>query len=135
MELLLNALWLLFSSGALLTWLCLGHPARNQRSLRYGLLVLSCALVLLFPVISMTDDLYAQQMAVEDASATSKKLLKVADKGKAPVHIRHSLSLVLLCSCDGPSWRTIGSLYRTSQLVLASLTPTHSSGRAPPLNS
>jgi hypothetical protein len=134
MELLLNALWLLFSAGALLTWLYLGRTARTNRSLCYGSVILGCALVLLFPVISMTDDLYAQQLTVEDASATSKKLLKIADRSKAPVNVHHPLSGVLLFSSDDPSWQAIGLLRCPSQTVVSSLAPVHSSGRAPPFH-
>jgi hypothetical protein len=58
MELLLNLVWVAISAGALLAWISLSRSSYSQRAgtLR-GLMVLVCILALLFPVISITDDL------------------------------------------------------------------------------
>lgn len=64
MELFLNICWVLLLAPALCFWLRHGtHP----RSLRC-LVTLACMLVLLFPVISATDDLYAMQQKAEEPS-------------------------------------------------------------------
>lgn len=58
MELLLNLVWVAISAGALLGWISLGRSSCSQRAgtLR-GLMIVVCILALLFPVISITDDL------------------------------------------------------------------------------
>jgi hypothetical protein len=43
------------------------------RGRSFGILALACALVLLFPVISLTDDLHAEQAAMEDSSRSVMK--------------------------------------------------------------
>ena len=45
-----------------------GAARRREHKSRHRLLALSIALVLLFPVISLTDDLHAEQAAMEAAA-------------------------------------------------------------------
>lgn len=80
MELLLNLVWILLtlSGGAAYV------SARRRSSARLvpgrcatGLLTIACAAVLLFPVISATDDLHPAQCVVEEAG----KRVKVAVSG------------------------------------------------------
>ena len=74
MELLLNLLW------AALTLLGLGLGWRRRVFARTpgqcdrvpGLVVLSCALILLFPIVSATDDLHAIQPAMEESSSAGR---------------------------------------------------------------
>jgi HAMP domain-containing protein len=73
MELLLNLLWLLLALPAWWVW---RRQDRSFDSLRC-VLVLACALVLLFPVISATDDLQAMRQEMEE-STPSKRTLKQA---------------------------------------------------------
>lgn len=59
MELLLNLIWAVISAAALLAWIC---RRRNSSSdvlpeMLRGVVVVVCILVLLFPVISISDDL------------------------------------------------------------------------------
>jgi hypothetical protein len=64
MELLLNLAWLLLALPAYWLW---RRRARRFSSLQC-LLALGCLLVLLFPVISASDDLHAMQTEMEDSS-------------------------------------------------------------------
>jgi hypothetical protein len=65
MELLLNLTWLLLALPA--WWLWRGHhPVRKFGSL-HCLLSLGCLLVVLFPVISATDDLRAMRAEMEES--------------------------------------------------------------------
>ena len=69
-----------------LAWLLLGLPAymlwRNSRAARNRhdftslqcLLALGCALLMLFPVISATDDLHAMRAEIEEAPATKRSV-------------------------------------------------------------
>jgi len=76
MEVLLNTLWLLVAIGTFLFW----RPERSKRAPAVrghgrilAILALACALLLLFPVISLTDDLHAEQAAMEDSSRSVTK--------------------------------------------------------------
>lgn len=59
MELLLNLIWLALSVTALLSWICWrrGSSSENSVQMVRGLLVVLCIIALLFPVISISDDL------------------------------------------------------------------------------
>ncbi len=78
MELFLNSVWLLLFVPAWWLW---RRNGRNFSSLRC-FLTLACALVILFPVISATDDLHAAPQAMEESSST-KRALKHNHSGKA----------------------------------------------------
>jgi hypothetical protein len=64
MELLLNLAWLLLALPAYWLWRR-GTPAFSSLQC---LLALACVLVLLFPVISASDDLHAMRAEMEDSS-------------------------------------------------------------------
>jgi hypothetical protein len=76
MEILLNVIWLLIAIGAFLHWRpekYRGMPTERDHSTSFGIVALACALVLLFPVISLTDDLHAEQVTMEDSSRSVMK--------------------------------------------------------------
>ena len=85
MELLLNLAWLLLALPAFWLW-------RDARSVRAGrafmpmqcLLALGCILVILFPVISATDDLRAMRTEIEESPA-SKRSVRQASHDKTSV--------------------------------------------------
>ncbi len=78
MELLLNLAWLLLLLPAYWVW---RRGARARAAHRVTalqcLLALGCAVVLLFPVISATDDLHAMRAEMEE-SATNKRAVRQA---------------------------------------------------------
>lgn len=78
MELLLNLLWLLLVVPAYWVW---RRQDRSLRSMR-GSVVLACMLVLLFPVISATDDMHAMRQETEESSPL-KRALKHGNLEKA----------------------------------------------------
>ena len=88
MELLLNLAWLLLALPAY--WLWRRSSATRRISSLECLLALGCVLVLLFPVISVTDDLHAMRAEMED-SAASKRAVRHAgsDKSSAWVNRLH----------------------------------------------
>ena len=65
MELLLNLAWLLLAVPAWWLW-CGRKPSRKVSSL-HCLLALGCMLVVLFPVVSATDDLRAMRAEMEES--------------------------------------------------------------------
>lgn len=72
-ELFLNALWLAIALAATALWLTSRTTARTRRKTVAGAVALACIAILLFPVISATDDLHAMQAAAEEPN-TGKKL-------------------------------------------------------------
>lgn len=83
MELLLNLAWILLVLPGYWLWRR-GEGARAARrvtALQF-LLALGCGLVLLFPVISATDDLHAMRAEMEESS-TSKRAVRAAGSEKS----------------------------------------------------
>jgi hypothetical protein len=82
MELLLNLAWLLLALPAYWMW----RNARSRAERRFTslqcLLALGCVLVVLFPVVSATDDLRAMRAEMEE-SPVSKRSLRVATTEKS----------------------------------------------------
>jgi hypothetical protein len=76
MELLLNLIWLALALPAFWMWRRMPVHARNAHW--FGccrpFLLLACALVLLFPVISATDDLHAMRPEVEESNPFNRQL-------------------------------------------------------------
>ncbi len=88
MELLLNLAWLLLVLPAYWLW-------RRDAGLRGArwvtslqcLLALGCALVLLFPVISASDDLHAMRAEMEDSSISKRTVRQSgSDRNSAWAH-------------------------------------------------
>lgn len=88
MELLLNFAWFAIAGAALWSFARIAWPDRKQ--LLCAISGLGCALLLLFPVISVSDDLHLQTAAVEDSGVT-KRVLSVA------VHANPVSHLVWFC--------------------------------------
>ena len=83
MELLLNLAWLLLALPAFWLWRgsrCARH--RRKFTALQCLLALGCMLVILFPVVSATDDLRAMRNEMEESPA-SKRTIRQASNDKA----------------------------------------------------
>src|SRR3974390_3537105 len=132
MELLLNLVWLAGALGAFLAVLpSLRASARSaQVSYRGSLLALACVLVLLFPVVSASDDLHPTQAVVEDANKRIHQLTASLQNaqgnpgGQLPV----ALVVFLLCSLSMVQWRRPGA--ETARVIVRERLPR--AGRAPP---
>ncbi len=132
MELLLNLAWLLLALPAY--WLWLGSrrssTGRNFTSLQC-LLALGCLLVILFPVISATDDLLAIRCEMEESPA-GKRSLRQASHEKAsgwklqsPPALATNATSLPMNDKAGPPVRTL--------CLCAPLAPAGKrTGRAPP---
>jgi hypothetical protein len=87
MELLLNLAWVLLALPAYWLWRrdVELRTARRVSSLQC-LLALGCVLVLLFPVISASDDLHAMRAEMEDSSISKRAVRQAAtDKSSTGV--------------------------------------------------
>ena len=125
MELLLNLVWLLV--GGIALWSFLGSSSRGQKQLLSALVALFCAILLLFPAISVSDDLNFQAFVSEDSNV-SKRLLSAAQTSSVEYWAPPLLAfLFTLFGC--PRWfiRTTKSISRLSSLFDRPVL-----GRAPP---
>src|SRR5579862_492653 len=80
MELLLNLVWIALAATA---FVCLPHRARQQRRIDYwrSVFALACILLILFPIISASDDLHPAQAVVEEPT---KRILQLASPHQMP---------------------------------------------------
>ncbi len=76
MELALNLCWLALVLPAFLLWHRRGACGRSTRASLLFICTLGCALVLLFPVISASDDLHSISQAMEE----SKRIFRSGDR-------------------------------------------------------
>lgn len=135
MELLLNLLWLMLALPAVLILrrgpvLGNGGPLCRSRSL----LLLGCVLVLLFPVVSASDDLHALRQEMEESSPT-KRVVKQAPAPKSPVWGDDGISRAQLVQVHsfGPGNESCGNVL-PSLLILPAQALVRTTGcRAPPL--
>jgi len=134
MELLLNLAWLLLALPAYWLW-------RNARSARAKhkltplqcLVALGCLLVLLFPVISATDDLQAMRTEMEE-SPLSKRSIRHAGNDKASVWNSGLQTLPALLGAR-PSFALAlehGDVAPIPVLAFSSVPSPLTAGRAPP---
>lgn len=85
MELLLNLAWLLLALPAYCLWRgSRTAPAGHKCSSRQCLLALGCTLVILFPVVSASDDLCAMRNEMEESPA-SKRTIRQASPDKLSI--------------------------------------------------
>lgn len=90
MELLLNLAWLLLALPAFWLWRTTGSMPRGRRfSAVQCLLALGCMLVILFPVVSATDDLHAMRSEMEESPA-SKRAIRHASQDKTSIWKCHN---------------------------------------------
>jgi len=134
MEFLLNLAWLLMALPAWWLW-------RNSRSIRTPhrfsslqcLLALGCVLVMLFPVISATDDVLAMRTEMEESPLSKRSIRQANDKSavsnsrsQAPavfVGARASFALAI----------EHGDLPLVPSLSFPATPPVHTASRAPPV--
>lgn len=80
METTLNLIWLLVTIAAIWLWRFRWSVSRENRrhTLRMESVAMVCVLALLFPVISLTDDLHPETVAVDAASGKRNACLIAA---------------------------------------------------------
>jgi len=137
MELLLNIVWLALALPAL--WMWHRVPARVHHPQWFGrcrpFLLLGCALVLLFPVVSATDDLHAMRPEMEESN--SKRLLKhsTGTRSSAWTHPTGGLPSQFIVLSLSRNDDRCGLVFLAS-IPLPELAPlSQKDARAPPANS
>jgi hypothetical protein len=134
MELLLNLVWLALALLAF-TAFVRGRKAsaRHPRaSYRTALLALACVVVLLFPVVSASDDLHPTQAVLEDASKRVQKMAAPHHHesfSSSPSVVSAVLALYFLAALVSlATWRPV-----VPKVCVISLSHKTISGRAPPI--
>ena len=134
MELLLNLVWLLLAVPAYWLWSRSGNArAKHKFGALQVLLALGCVLVLLFPVVSATDDLHAMRAEIEE-SPTSKRSVRQASSDKASSWNIRLLTLPALISeftSFAPGVER-GELQVDANSSLPTAEPVLRAGRSPP---
>jgi hypothetical protein len=136
MELLLNLAWVLVAIAAVVLWL---RPKRRglsagRVSLFLQSVALACALAVLFPAISATDDLHAAQLAVE-AQDVARKVLRSMNtvSSSSAVDWLHFLpAFLLLAVMMAPCHRFVRTVSECSLFVLEAVSFSSLISRAPP---
>ncbi len=127
MELLLNLVWVLIAATAL-SW-HLRSSTRERKQFFLALAALCCALLLLFPTISVSDDLHVQAFVTEDSSPTKRLASAVVHVAPIPqIAIFFAFCALLAALCR------IGWFVRTASSVryFSALLDRPVLGRAPP---
>jgi hypothetical protein len=127
MELLLNLVWLLTAIAALL--LLLGCSPQDRKQFLLGVGALCCAVLLLFPAISASDDLHAQAVLAEDSIAA--KRLANSSGHLAPIH-HFALFLICAALAVGIFFHAWFYRRRTSVRYFSAILTRQLFGRAPP---
>jgi len=138
MELFLNLCWLSLLLPAWLLWrrrtssTGSGSPARGSavRPLIF-VCALGCALILLFPVISASDDLHAMRPEMEE----SERGLRHPGHCACTIHaLAHSPQPILPSSAAlMPAFEQIGTVVAFMPQTIRSLSTPVRAGRAPPV--
>ena len=137
MELLLNLLWLTLALPAI--WMWRYESVRAQNGGRFAqvrpLVLFGCILMLLFPVVSATDDLHAMQREMEE-STPSKRVVKQAatDKSVARVSKAGALPALISPATFGPSEDVCGQALVVSTFLPQPAHFPEPSSRAPPFS-
>lgn len=137
MELFLNLLWVLIAASAIGVWrICWRRqkPRSRRDSLREWP-AMGCALVLLFFAVSLTDDLYAAAMFLDECSASRRHSICSHHSEQSRQIVKETGPAILprIASVESPLTYLCGinlSSYRVKSLVQGL-----SEGRAPPASS
>jgi hypothetical protein len=135
MELLLNLAWLLLGIPAYLLWRRTTAKQRHGIGALQCLLALGCALVMLFPVVSATDDLHAMRAEMEE-SPVSKHGLRQAGNARPAGASHHSQNPPALLTFDWsfPIAGEQGIAALSGHLLISAFDQVFPPGRAPPLS-
>ena len=131
MELLLNLAWLLLALPAYWLWL----DRRGVRTRRFSrwqcLLTLGCMLIVLFPVISATDDLCAMRAELEESPAGKHSLRTQSTERLSASKWQTQPALISTFNFSSGShanWHSLPAVHLSREASNSELRP----GRAPP---
>jgi hypothetical protein len=133
-ELLLNLVWILLALPAYWLWRRSAGSTASRPSPLQCVLALGCTLVLLFPVISATDDLHAMRAEMEE-SASSKRTVRQAASEKSSGWVNRLQGPPALVA--SVTWLDVPEVRPLEVLDISLLPPAKGgvlpAGRAPPI--
>jgi hypothetical protein len=115
MELALNLAWFIIAVAgyALLFQRLASRGTGLARGLSHCqcIVALTCVLAILFPVISLTDDLHEMQATVEELSSSSIVVKRCgANHSLTPIRTSHQILFVVSSSGTAVGWVAFGNL-------------------------
>jgi hypothetical protein len=137
MELFLNLLWVLIAAGAIGVWRTCWRsekPRSRRESLREWT-AMGCALVLLFFAVSLTDDLYAAAMLLDECSASRRHSISSHHSEQSRQIVKQSGPAILprIASVESPLTYLCG--VNLASYAVKFFVHGLSKGRAPPASS
>jgi hypothetical protein len=139
MELLLNLFWLTLTLPAMWMWRRESVRAQNCRRLEQirPFLLFGCLLLLLFPVVSATDDLHAMRQVMEESSASKRMVKQAAGDKSFAASLSHSgvlPALVLLLISFRPNEEPCGRVSMANVILAQPPYCDETNSRAPPFS-
>src|SRR5208282_3998499 len=133
MELFLNLCWMSLLVPAYLLWRQRNGSDHQARTPLVFLCALGCVFVLLFPVISASDDLHAMRPEMEE----SERAFRGANQRACALHAQtHSAQPVPPSSASlTPAFEQVGMVLRFMPQALRTFSAPAPAGRAPPSDS
>jgi membrane-associated PAP2 superfamily phosphatase len=130
-ELLFNAVWFVLAAVGAIALLRNRHCVPERRQLLLHLGALLCAAAIVFPSISLSDDLHSQSFIVEDSKSTKRLTHAVVHANPIAPQFWFAIAILALrfVAAYRRRWRVLESCpvsYRTP------LFNRHVLGRAPP---
>ncbi len=134
MELLLNLIWVLLAVPAFWLWRREALPAHRSRYLSpvRCVLALGFVLLLLFPVISATDDLRAMQPETEECPSGRRACRSAENEKDHAPHLGTAPALVGLFAAFAPAYEFHGLVVSFSGQPPVAVLRGAETGRAPP---
>ncbi|HTC62761.1 MAG TPA: hypothetical protein VK709_07955 [Candidatus Saccharimonadales bacterium] len=136
-ETVLNALWFILaiaSFGLLFRSFAYRSAEPSRSSTRFQCVVaLGCILAILFPVISLTDDLHDMQAAVEDPASSGMTAKKFGvNRQLTPTRAQHQLLFIISLLPTTVGLAAFGHAAIRQTVLLSSGLSLNTFGRAPP---
>jgi hypothetical protein len=137
MELALNVAWFIIAATSyawLVRRLACGATVHPRGPSRYQCIIaLTCTLAILFPVISLTDDLHAMEATSEETSPSRRALHRAGVKPpQATQRTANQLPFVVHDFSMGVGWTALARLTTQSAPVASTARHFSSLGRSPP---
>jgi hypothetical protein len=135
MELLLNLCWLSLALPAY--WLWQREKASRTSSQHFPrwncVLVLGCMLMLLFPVVSATDDLHAMRPEIEESNRSKHVSRQAGDNSSTALSAVGGFpALLAAASLFNTEYQAVGLISDRSGIISTHARIGLDSGRAPP---
>jgi hypothetical protein len=137
MELALNIAWALIAAASytqLFRFLARRAPGEARGPSRAECIIaLTCVLAILFPVISLTDDLHEMQATCEEASTSGLVIKKcVAGRLSTPERTLHQVLFIATSVAANFRWTIVGSVAARQSARNSTAADHCALGRAPP---